>query len=173
MAITHITSVSQLNSILSKDKDKLSVIDFHATWCGPCHAIAPAFEAFSKKYSTVNFLKCDVDAATEVARLYSVSVMPTFIFLKGNSKVDQLKGANKSALESTIQKHAVSSTSTSFSGKGHTLGGSPAAPDVVGEDKHAMKHTVDEILARFTQLDPQFRVFLGLIGLYLVFWYFA
>jgi len=173
MAITHITSVSQLNSILSKDKDKLSVIDFHATWCAPCHAIAPTFEAFSKEYSTVNFLKCDVDAATDVARLYSVSIMPTFIFLRGSSKVDQLKGANKSALESTIQKHAASSTSTAFSGKGHTLGGNPAEPDVVGGDTHAMEHTADKILAWFTQLDPQFRVFLGFMGLYLVFWYFA
>ncbi|KAF8807865.1 thioredoxin-like protein [Phlegmacium glaucopus] len=169
MAITHITSVSQLNGILSKDKNKLSVIDFYATWCAPCHAIAPAFEAFSKKYSSVNFLKCDVDAATEVARLYSVSAMPTFIFLKGSSKVDQLKGADKSALESIIQKHAVSSTSTAFSGKGHTLGGNPATPDIVGE----VKQTVDKVSVGLTQIDPQLQVFLGLIGLYLLFWYYG
>jgi len=169
MAITHIASVSQLNGILSKDKEKLSVIDFHATWCGPCHAIAPAFEALSKQYSSVNFLKCDVDAATEVARLYAVSAMPTFIFLKGSSKVDQLKGATKSTLESTIKKHAVSSTSTAFSGKGHTLGGSPAAPDVVGDSKQIL----DKVFAGLTQIDPQLRVLLGLILLYLVFWYFG
>lgn len=168
MTITPVTSISELNAILS-DKDKLSVIDFHATWCGPCHAIAPAFEALSKKYSSVNFLKCDVDAATEVAKLYSVSAMPTFIFLKGSSKVDQLKGANKSALESIIQKYAASPTSTAFSGKGHTLGGAPAAPDVVGD----VKQTLDKASAGFTQLDPQLRVFLGLIGLYLLFWYFG
>jgi len=168
MAITTITSISQLNGILSKDKDKLSVIDFHATWCGPCHAIAPAFEALSKKYTNVNFLKCDVDAASEVASFYSVSVMPTFIFLKGSTKVDQLKGASKSALESTLQKHAVVSTSTAFSGKGNTLGGSPAAPDVVGDGTE----TLNKIFAGFTQLDPQLRVLLGLIGLYLVFWCF-
>jgi len=167
--ITHITSLSQLNSILSKDKNKLSVIDFHATWCPPCHAIAPAFEAFSKQFPSVNFLKCDVDAAKEVAQKYSISAMPTFIFLKGDSKVDQVKGANKTLLESTLQKHAVSSTSTAFSGKGQTLGGDPAAPDVVGEGKQAL----DKAFAGFTQIDPQLRVFLGLIGLYLVFWYFG
>jgi len=169
MAITHITSISQLNSILSEDKNKISVIDFHATWCSPCHAIAPAFEALSKKYSSVNFLKCDVDAATEVAKQYSVTAMPTFIFLKGSFKVDQVRGANKSLLESTIEKHVVSSTSTAFSGKGQTLGGSPAAPDVVGE----AKQTLDKASAGFTRIDPQLRVFLGLIGLYLVFWYFG
>jgi len=168
MIIT-ITSISQLNGILSKDKDKLSVIDFHATWCGPCHAIAPAYEALSNQYTSVNFLKCDVDAAFEVARVYSISAMPTFIFLKGNTKVDQLKGASKSGLENTLQKHAVlDSTSTAFSGKGNTLGGSPAAPDVVVDGKQ----TLNNISAWFTQLDPQLRVLLGLIGLYLVFWYF-
>jgi len=168
MTIITITSISQLNGILSQDKDKLSVIDFHATWCGPCHAIAPAFEALSKEYTSVNFLKCDVDAAFEVARLYSVSAMPTFIFLKGSTKVDQLKGASKPGLESAVQKHAASSsTSTAFSGKGNTLG-SPAAPDVVGDGKQ----TLQKVFAWFTQLDPQLRVLLGLIGLYLLFWSF-
>lgn len=69
------------------------VIDFHASWCvshlqpshvsiedlenrcSPCHAIAPTFEALSKKYTNVNFLKCDVDAARDVASQYSVSAM--------------------------------------------------------------------------------------------------
>lgn len=43
--------------------------------CGPCHAIAPHYESLSKKYTNVNFLKCDVDAAKEVASSYSVSAM--------------------------------------------------------------------------------------------------
>jgi len=119
----------------------------------------------------VNFLKCDVDAAFEVARVYSISAMPTFIFLKGSTKVDQLKGASKTGLETTLQKHAVlldSTTSTAFSGKGHTLGESSAAPDVVGDGKQPL----NKIFAWFTQLDPQLRVLLGLIGLYLVFWSF-
>jgi len=118
----------------------------------------------------VNFLKCDVDAAFEVARVYSISAMPTFIFLKGSTKVDQLKGASKSGLETTLQKHAVldSTTSTAaFSGKGHTLGESPPAPDA-GDNKQPL----NKIFAWFTQLDPQLRVLLGLIGLYLVFWSF-
>ena len=48
----------------------------HANYrCGPCHAIAPAFEALSKRYANVNFLKCDVDAARDVAGRYTVSAM--------------------------------------------------------------------------------------------------
>ena len=43
--------------------------------CGPCRTIAPAYEALSKRYSSVNFLKCDVDAAQEVAGRYAVRAM--------------------------------------------------------------------------------------------------
>ncbi|PPQ99574.1 hypothetical protein CVT24_005362 [Panaeolus cyanescens] len=166
MSITHITSLTQLKGILSKSKDKLSVIDFHATWCGPCHAIAPTFEALSKKYTNVNFLKCDVDAAQEVAKEYSVSAMPTFIFLKGSTKVDQVRGANKSALESTISKHATSG-SAAFQGRGQTLGGAPAPPDIAG----AANQQLGQLGEYWNKLDPQLRVFVGLIGLYAAFWY--
>jgi thiol-disulfide isomerase/thioredoxin len=97
MSITHLTSVSQLNDILSKSSGKLSVIDFHATWlvhlrnqpdavdelyvirCNPCHMIAPVFEALAKQYPNVNFLKCDVDATRDVASLYRVSAMFAFL----------------------------------------------------------------------------------------------
>ncbi|KDR85488.1 hypothetical protein GALMADRAFT_234390 [Galerina marginata CBS 339.88] len=171
MSITHLTSLSQLNGILSKSKEKLSVIDFHATWCGPCHAIAPTFEALSKQYPTVNFLKCDVDAVPDVAQKYTVAVMPTFIFLKGSTKVDQIKGADKSILTNTIRKHATTSAGPSgaFSGKGQTLGGSPAAPDVAGD----IKETLDKATAGFSQIDPQMKILLGLLGLYFMFWYFG
>ena len=43
--------------------------------CGPCHQIAPVFEAFSKQYPNVNFLKCDVDAAKAVSSKYKVTAM--------------------------------------------------------------------------------------------------
>lgn len=49
--------------------------NYDSTRCGPCHMIAPAYEALSKQYTNVNFLKCDVDAARDVAGRYAVSAM--------------------------------------------------------------------------------------------------
>ena len=57
--------------------------------------IAPKYEALSKQYTNVNFLKCDVDAVQEIAQQYSVTAMPTFVFLKGAAEVDRIRGANK------------------------------------------------------------------------------
>ncbi|KAI0036594.1 thioredoxin-domain-containing protein [Vararia minispora EC-137] len=168
MAITHITSNSQLDGILSKSKDKVSVIDFHATWCGPCHMIAPAFEALSKQYTNVNFLKCDVDAARDVASRFTVSAMPTFVFLKGSNKVDQVRGADRNALESTLRKHSsTSSSGDAFSGKGHTLGGSG------NSSSSAPASRAENGQGGITNLDPQVKTLLLLAGAYLVFWYLS
>ncbi|KAH9486479.1 Peptide-N(4)-(N-acetyl-beta-glucosaminyl)asparagine amidase [Psilocybe cubensis] len=173
MSITHLTSLSQLDTILSKSKDKLSVIDFHASWCGPCHAIAPTFEALAKQYPSVNFLKCDVDAVSDVAQKYKVTAMPTFAFLKGNTQIDTLRGADRAGLTEKIRKHATSSGSSSatsaFSGKGRTLGGEPAAPDVAGE----VKVTLDKASQGLNSLDPQLKVLMLLLGLYFIFWFYG
>jgi len=161
MAITHITSLSQLDAILNKSPTKLTVIDFHATWCGPCHTIAPAFEALSKQYANVNFLKCDVDAARDVAGRYTVSAMPTFVFLKGQTKVDQVRGANKAAIESALQKHSSGSASAAFAGRGQSLGGSSGAPPP------------PRLEAPLVNLDPQVKKLLYFFGAYLLFWYLS
>jgi len=171
MSITHITSVSQLNGILAKSNDKLTIIDFHATWCGPCHAIAPVFESLSKQYKNVNFLKCDTDAASDVSSLYRISAMPTFIFLKGSTKVDEVRGANKYDLENAVKRHS-SSASTgggAFSGKGQTLGGAPAPVDL----KRQMTDSVNGVAGTVSNVDPQLKVLLALVGAYLLFWYLS
>ncbi|KAK7465428.1 mitochondrial thioredoxin [Stygiomarasmius scandens] len=173
MSITHIDSLSQLNGILSKSKDKVSVIDFHATWCGPCHAIAPTFESLAKQYTNVNFLKVDVDAAKDVASLYKVSAMPTFIFLRGETKIDQVRGADRGALTAAVQKHAGSSSSGSFAGKGRTLGGdsAPLRPREVADDvRRGLGNANQSFEAAFS---PQTRVFLCLLGAYALFWYLS
>jgi len=170
MSITHLNSVSELNGHLSKSKDKLSVIDFHATWCGPCHAIAPTFESLSREYKNVNFFKCDVDAAKEVAEMYRVSAMPTFIFLKGSSKVDQVRGANPIELKSTLKRHATSASTSAFTGRGQTLGSGASEPVDVSKEAAA---TLNKAASKVTNLDPQLRVLLGLVAGYAVFWYLS
>lgn len=153
MSITHLTSTTQLQDLLKQAGDKLTVIDFHATWCGPCHAIAPKYDALAKEYPNVNFTKCDVDAVPSIAREYSVSAMPTFVFIKNGKKIDQVRGADPRALEATIRSHA---TSGAFAGKGHTLGSSGAAAAPVADRRP------------FLNLDPQVQIFLALVGGYLI-----
>lgn len=83
--------------------DGTVVVDFFATWCGPCQVIAPKYEAMSKEFSTVKFLKVDVDQLPEVAEKEEIGAMPTFVFYKGGKRVDQVLGANENAIREKIK----------------------------------------------------------------------
>jgi len=84
---------------------RLVVIDFTATWCGPCQMIAPIFKEMSNTYDDVVFLKVDVDENAETAANYNVSAMPTFIFIKGGVVVDRVMGADPTKLKASIDLH--------------------------------------------------------------------
>jgi thioredoxin 1 len=83
-----------------------TIVDFTATWCGPCKQIAPFFSDLSEKYKTVQFIKVDVDELESVAQEAGVSAMPTFMIYKDGKNVDSLVGASKEKLESLVQKFA-------------------------------------------------------------------
>ncbi|KAG8377850.1 hypothetical protein BUALT_Bualt08G0076400 [Buddleja alternifolia] len=85
---------------------KLVVVDFTASWCGPCRFIAPILADIAKKTPHVVFLKVDVDEVKEVAEEYKVEAMPTFVFLKEGKVVEKLVGAKKEELQALITKHA-------------------------------------------------------------------
>ncbi|KAL8230813.1 hypothetical protein R6Q57_000591 [Mikania cordata] len=89
-----------------KGSQKLLVVDFTASWCGPCRAIAPILADFAKKFTNVSFLKVDVDEVETVAQEYSVEAMPTFLFFKNGEVVDKVLGAKKDELHECIVKHS-------------------------------------------------------------------
>jgi len=84
--------------------EKLVVVDFFATWCGPCKMIAPHMEEMSKNMSDVVFLKVDVDECEDIAMEYKITAMPTFIFLKKEVQQEMLMGANVEKLKEMVNK---------------------------------------------------------------------
>ncbi|KAL7648651.1 UNVERIFIED_CONTAM: hypothetical protein RMT77_000558 [Armadillidium vulgare] len=91
---------------LEEAGSKLVVVDFYATWCGPCKTIAPKIEALSKELENVVFLKVDVDDCEELSQRYKISCMPTFLFFRNKEKIDSFSGANEPKLRETILKLA-------------------------------------------------------------------
>ncbi len=79
------------------------VIDFFATWCGPCKRIAPTYEKLSEAFHTIVFLKVDVDESPELVNQYDVSAMPTFVFLKNGQEVKRVEGADMAGLEAGFE----------------------------------------------------------------------
>ena len=76
------------------------VVDFTATWCGPCKAIGPFFDELSLRpeYSRLAFLKVDVDKLPEVAAEANVNSMPTFQVWNNGKSIHQTVGASKDKL---------------------------------------------------------------------------
>uniref|UniRef100_A0A9J8AUD4 Thioredoxin b n=1 Tax=Cyprinus carpio carpio TaxID=630221 RepID=A0A9J8AUD4_CYPCA len=95
------------DNALKNAGNKLVVVDFTATWCGPCQNIAPFYKALSEKEENKNvvFLKVDVDDAQDVASFCDIKCMPTFHFYKDGKKIDEFSGSNQSKLEEKINLH--------------------------------------------------------------------
>ncbi|SCU79187.1 LAFA_0B01354g1_1 [Lachancea sp. 'fantastica'] len=102
--------VTQIANVADFDKaiqaDKLVVVDFFATWCGPCKMIAPMLEKFAAEYSSADFYKLDVDEVPEAAQKNEVSAMPTIVLFKKGAIVDKVVGANPALIKQKIAAHA-------------------------------------------------------------------
>ncbi|XP_023124418.1 thioredoxin-like [Amphiprion ocellaris] len=105
--VREVENLAEFQSILKEAGGKLVVVDFTATWCGPCKQIGPEFEKLSQlpENSNVIFLKVDVDEAEDVSSECKINCMPTFHFYKNGEKVDEFSGANKTTLAEKVALH--------------------------------------------------------------------
>ena len=70
-----------------------AVVDFNATWCGPCRMLAPVLEELSEEFEgKVNFYNVDVDDDTPLAAAFGISSVPTVLLLKNGKVADQSIG---------------------------------------------------------------------------------
>lgn len=98
-----IHSISEFEA--ARDRNAVVVLDFYATWCGPCKALAPQIEALATAFAgRAAFYKVDVDELQTLADLYQISAMPTIIILKQGKVFGRVQGANLKAIQDYVQK---------------------------------------------------------------------
>jgi len=86
----------------------LAVVDFWATWCGPCRMIAPILDQLADEYDgKVKVAKVDVDSNIQTATRFNVRSIPMLLFFKNGKVVDQIVGAvPRAVIEGKLQQHA-------------------------------------------------------------------
>eukprot|EP01031_Cornospumella_fuschlensis_P031554 gene31554-38138_t len=97
---------AQLDDILAANKDKLVVIDYSMTWCGPCKMMYPKFVELSDQYTNVLFLKCIGDASADSSALMKregIRAVPSFHFWKNSEKREVINGAKIGDVEAAIK----------------------------------------------------------------------
>ena len=99
-------SQNEFNKII---ENGYTLVDFFATWCGPCKMLSPVLEELSSEYSDVNFVKVDVDEENELAAKYGIMSIPTIYLLKDGEVVArtggyQAKAQMKQFIEAGLKK---------------------------------------------------------------------
>ena len=82
------------------------VVDFFATWCGPCKMLSPVVDELSGELENVNFVKVDIDQSMDLAQKFKIVSVPKLKVFKNGEEVDTLMGfMPKEVLKSKVEAH--------------------------------------------------------------------
>jgi thioredoxin 1 len=103
-SLTHVSDKNFASEVLNSTLPVL--VDFWATWCGPCRSISPIVEELAKEFTgKVKVTKLNVDESPATPSQYGVRGIPTLILFKGGKILDQIVGAvPKARLKAMIEK---------------------------------------------------------------------
>jgi thioredoxin 1 len=102
--VFHTSDAEFAKQVLESEQPVL--VDFWATWCGPCKAIAPTLDALATQYKgKVKVAKLNIDEQQKTAEAYGIRSIPTLLLFKGGKVIEQVVGAvPKARLEETFKK---------------------------------------------------------------------
>jgi thioredoxin 1 len=107
--MSNIIAVTDANFETEVEKaDGLTIVDFWATWCGPCRMVAPILDQLATEYEgKLKVTKLDVDANIKTGSRFNVRSIPTLLFFKDGKVVDQIIGAvPKASIEKKVLQHS-------------------------------------------------------------------
>lgn len=89
MAVKHVKT-AEFNELM--EQTPLAMVDFWASWCGPCRALGPVLDEIAEENSDIKVVKADVDENRELARKYRVMSVPTLLVIKNGETVSRSLG---------------------------------------------------------------------------------
>ena len=102
--VNKVTDATFESEVLKAEQPVL--VDFNATWCGPCKMMAPVIDELSNEYTGVKFISCDVDECPESAQKYGIMSIPAVMMFKDGKESAPVVGAQpRKSLEGFIEKY--------------------------------------------------------------------
>lgn len=100
--LRHINTAAEFEAAI---KEGTVLVDFFATWCGPCKMLSPVLEEVANENPNINVLKIDVDEVGELAARYGIQAIPTLMLFKDGQRVETRMGyQNKNQLVAFINQ---------------------------------------------------------------------
>jgi len=150
-----IQSVDEFKSRMAADLERVSVLNFWASWADPCKTMNQVFQELAKKYSKVLFLQIEAESLEDITDSFDIESVPAFILLRGHTLLDRITGADAVKLANALALHADSAQKP----LSHT-DQKPAAPTFTQEKEE----TPEELTARLNGLINKDKVMLFMKG---------
>lgn len=99
-----VLTINEFNENIKKEG--VAIVDFFATWCGPCKMLAPVFEEVGNELNgQAGFYKVDIDESLELANEYGIQSVPTMLVFKNGEVVDKVVGVvPKASLKAKVEQ---------------------------------------------------------------------
>uniref|UniRef100_A0A7E4V9V5 Thioredoxin n=1 Tax=Panagrellus redivivus TaxID=6233 RepID=A0A7E4V9V5_PANRE len=105
MTVLDINDKEVFDKAIAEAGDKLVIIDFYATWCGPCRIMGPKFHKMADELTGNIYIKVDVDEGEDIVNTFDIKVMPTFVFIKNGKTIATIEGNNYDKLHEAAKQH--------------------------------------------------------------------
>ncbi|GAA5875327.1 hypothetical protein JCM8547_003205 [Rhodosporidiobolus lusitaniae] len=112
-----VESPENLQALLSKDLNRVSVLYFRADWAEPCRTMDNVTQELAKRWEGVLFLSIEAEALPDISESFEVDAVPYFILLRGHTLLTRLSGAQPAVLSAAIKSHASKPSALSSSSK--------------------------------------------------------
>ncbi|ODN84272.1 Grx4 family monothiol glutaredoxin [Cryptococcus amylolentus CBS 6039] len=153
---TEVTSPEHFQELLSKDLNRVSVLNFWAPWAEPCAAFNKAVEQEAKQFPSALFLNIEAENLADISESFDIEAVPSFLLLRGHTLLARHSGSDAALLHSLLTQHA---SPASASAPLSTSSAQPQAPEAAQRPR-----TEAEIVARCHELMNKHKVVLFMKG---------
>ncbi|WFD43485.1 glutaredoxin [Malassezia psittaci] len=115
-----ITSPDMFMELMQQDLERVTLLNFWASWAAPCESLNQAMPNFAAQYRDVLFMNVEAEEQPEVAESFDVEAVPTIVLLRGHTLLAKTSGCNTSGVADMLSMHARGSQATSYDGMSQT-----------------------------------------------------